>query len=514
MKFLWIFLIVIIFGIIFFPNVSAQSIPQWVKTNAGWWSEGSLEDQTFVNGIHFLIKEQIIPVSYMLPGNNSQESVPLWVKNLAGWWVGEKISDIEFLESIQYLVKKGIMKIDLDNSKEMVNGFSSINEIDAADANLTESESLLLYDELFPFISGYRGATFDGQFVYFAPYYNNYGRHGIVLQYDTTQPFDNPTSWDVMLVPGSGFQGVLYTNDFVILVPYFVGENKPGGKIIVYDTSKKFQDVTSWGAIPQHYDIYEDGVAVGNHLYFSPHLDFKNEMNTFPLHIDTTNPQKWIFERMDLEIHASFIGAAFDGQKIYYAPWSNSDYDGTDIMIYDTKKPFLEKNSWEFISIPYMGYSGAGFNGTHIVFAPCYCSTHSNTSESGRIMFLNVNTQEITYSKSEHGAYNGVVEADGTMYLVADINQNGIRSDFVKITNSIERFSPSIATGGYWGGTFDRRYVYYAPYDGINYEKRNSEFLRYDTNKPFDDDASWETISFRLTDFKPFNFGNPNFIND
>jgi len=56
--------------------------------------------------------------------------------------------------------------------------------------------------------------------------------------------------------------------------------------------------------------------------------------------------------------------------------------------------------------------------------------------------------------------------------------------------------------------------VYYSPYDGINYEKKNSEFLRYDTNKPFDDDASWETISFRLTDFKPFNFGNPNFIND
>jgi hypothetical protein len=129
-------------------------------------------------------------------------------------------------------------------------------------------------------------------------------------------------------------------------------------------------------------------------------------------------------------------------------------------------------------------------------------------------MFLNVNTQEITYSTSDHDAYNGVIEAGNTLYLVADINQNGIRSDFVEITNSIKRFSPSIATGGYWGGVFDGQYVYYSPYDEITLKKKNSEFLRYDTSKPFDNNASWKTVSFLLTDFKQYTFGQPYFIND
>ena len=45
-------------------NAQAQSlVPDWIKTNAGWWAEGTVDDTTFLNGIEFLIENKIINVS-------------------------------------------------------------------------------------------------------------------------------------------------------------------------------------------------------------------------------------------------------------------------------------------------------------------------------------------------------------------------------------------------------------------------------------------------------------------
>ncbi len=46
-----------------FHNAQAQSlVPEWIKTNAGWWAEGTVDDATFLNGIEFLIENEIINV--------------------------------------------------------------------------------------------------------------------------------------------------------------------------------------------------------------------------------------------------------------------------------------------------------------------------------------------------------------------------------------------------------------------------------------------------------------------
>lgn len=45
-------------------NAQAQSlVPEWIKTNAGWWAAGTVDDTTFLNGIEFLIENKIINVS-------------------------------------------------------------------------------------------------------------------------------------------------------------------------------------------------------------------------------------------------------------------------------------------------------------------------------------------------------------------------------------------------------------------------------------------------------------------
>jgi hypothetical protein len=39
-----------------------SSVPEWIKTNAGWWADGQINDKTFATGIEFLIKIGLIVV--------------------------------------------------------------------------------------------------------------------------------------------------------------------------------------------------------------------------------------------------------------------------------------------------------------------------------------------------------------------------------------------------------------------------------------------------------------------
>ena len=43
-------------------QITDAVIPDWVRNNAAWWANGQIDDNTFANGIQFLIKEGIISV--------------------------------------------------------------------------------------------------------------------------------------------------------------------------------------------------------------------------------------------------------------------------------------------------------------------------------------------------------------------------------------------------------------------------------------------------------------------
>ena len=40
-----------------------SEIPSWIKNNAEWWADDSIDDDSFIQGIQFLIKEGIMTVS-------------------------------------------------------------------------------------------------------------------------------------------------------------------------------------------------------------------------------------------------------------------------------------------------------------------------------------------------------------------------------------------------------------------------------------------------------------------
>ena len=87
-------------------------VPEWIKTNAGWWADGSIDDGTFVNGIQYLIKEDILKIPPTTQGEGSgSNEVPSWIKNNAGWWADGSIDDNTFVQGIQYLITSGIIKV-------------------------------------------------------------------------------------------------------------------------------------------------------------------------------------------------------------------------------------------------------------------------------------------------------------------------------------------------------------------------------------------------------------------
>jgi hypothetical protein len=85
-------------------------IPTWVKNNAKWWSNGTIDDQSFFTGIQYLIEKGIIVIP---PTNSTDQSqqIPPWIKNSAGWWADGQISDNDFVKGIQYLIGNGIIKV-------------------------------------------------------------------------------------------------------------------------------------------------------------------------------------------------------------------------------------------------------------------------------------------------------------------------------------------------------------------------------------------------------------------
>jgi hypothetical protein len=91
---------------------SVSKIPNWIKSNAGWWADGQIDDKTFVQGIQFLIKEKIMNVPATTPGTSvDSNEIPVWIKNNAGWWADGLISDDDFVNGIKYLVEHGIIKV-------------------------------------------------------------------------------------------------------------------------------------------------------------------------------------------------------------------------------------------------------------------------------------------------------------------------------------------------------------------------------------------------------------------
>jgi len=100
-----------IYEVLGFPDPVA--VPEWIKSNAEWWSRGQISDNEFISGLEFMIENDIIIIPNLPESEESNsQDVPDWVRNNANWWSLDQISEDEFVNGIKYLIEKGIISLN------------------------------------------------------------------------------------------------------------------------------------------------------------------------------------------------------------------------------------------------------------------------------------------------------------------------------------------------------------------------------------------------------------------
>ncbi len=94
-------------------EMGPKKIPVWIKNNANWWAEGQIRDSDFIAGVEYLIEQEIIDVVETEPSDGvaDLEEIPEWVKSNAGWWAQGLISDDDFVWGLEFLVEIGIINV-------------------------------------------------------------------------------------------------------------------------------------------------------------------------------------------------------------------------------------------------------------------------------------------------------------------------------------------------------------------------------------------------------------------
>ena len=153
---------------------SVEKVPVWIKNNAGWWANGDIDDDSFIQGVQFLIKENILEVDSTI-SSEKNDKIPPWVKNNAGWWAEGQITESDFLSGINHLVKTGIISIS-QNSIESVSD-SIVSECQSIKSNYKrlncekEIKQNLEFTEFKKSSDGYA----VGSITYYYPGIGNFG---------------------------------------------------------------------------------------------------------------------------------------------------------------------------------------------------------------------------------------------------------------------------------------------------------------------------------------------------
>ena len=334
---------------------------------------------------------------------------------------------------------------------------------------------------------GYFGAVFDGRYVYFSPQRNGQEKdsvHGYVLRYDTQKDFYDESSWEAYDASNTdgletrGHYGAVYEGRYVYFVPR--GRNYGSGPLSEghtrmhrYDTHKNFKDKAAWEAFDLEIPMSHQSAGYdGRYIYICPGYEYGDDKkslveSSLVIRFDTKGGLKDMasYTTFDVEkisplAYGNYDGAAFDGRYMYFIPLGS----GVPVQ-YDTTQDFQDVESWKMYDAKPLGMKqnvGASFDGRYLYY-----------DSYGVANIIRFDTE---------GDF-----ADGMSWKAFDASQ-----------------VPGNNGGGFDGGFYDSRYVWFAPFTGRGTGDRSyiiqSNFLRYDTQQSFDDPASWDSFDASVTD--------------
>jgi hypothetical protein len=100
--------LIFLISMVIIPSYGIEQIPEWVKNNAGLWSQNQIDDKSFFNALEFLLENDVIQPEYITIG---EERIPEWVKNNAGLWSQNQIDDKTFVNALEFLFENDIIKL-------------------------------------------------------------------------------------------------------------------------------------------------------------------------------------------------------------------------------------------------------------------------------------------------------------------------------------------------------------------------------------------------------------------
>lgn len=266
-----------------------------------------------------------------------------------------------------------------------------------------------------------------------------------------------------------GFNGATFDGRYVYFVPYNNGA--AFGTVARYDTTKTFASPGSWS----YFDMttlaalakgYSSAVFDGRYIYFVPlhngaayHANFVRYDTT----ANFTSSSSWkvidltTFGGTFVTAFGGYTGGVFDGRYIYFTPWTNGTIYSSYVIRYDTTASQFDSNSnnqWVVYNNPVAAACWGGvFDGRYF-----YCVPYNSGA-----------------------AYGIVGRYDTTQTFDSNTSTQWVSMNLPVSVNATAK--------GFWGGTFDGRYVYLTPYNnGAN----DGVVTRHDTTKTFTAATSWE----------------------
>jgi hypothetical protein len=336
------------------------------------------------------------------------------------------------------------------------------------------------------------GGAFDGRHVYFVSYGDTVqGSVTVatnnVIRYDTQAAFGAPASWQGFNTVSLGsrtysFRGAVFDGRHLYLAPF---EPSYGGNFMArYDTQAAFDAASSWSTfdhtaldgIPDNL-AFVGGAFDGRYVYFSPNSGVYGYWRGHVLRYDPqtsfSDASAWAsFDtRASADNASGYRGAVFDGRYIYFMRWgdlSAGTIGNPAIARYDTQASFTSAAAWTMFDprpvTPVVTFAGGTFDGRYVYFAP-----------NDRGIAVRYDTQ-------------------GDFTATASWSTFEMRTLDNRVISTL-------------GATFDGRYVYFIPQktNVINFQT-GGVLVRYDSQAPFQEAASWATVDLTTLDSRALGF--------
>lgn len=235
------------------------------------------------------------------------------------------------------------------------------------------------------------------------------------------------------------------------------GSTSPGTQLTMSAASTTFYDSSSLQPVPGA--DFQGGVFDGRYLYKVPVIT--GQVARYDTMGSLSASTSYAY--LDLGTLRSgalgFQGGVFDGRYVYFIPFGLSIF-----ARYDTTAPFAASTSYSFLDLnlvtPFSGgFAGAVFDGRYLYMVP--------------------------YNGNGPTFGSGICRYDTTSFFTATASYSSF--DLANVRTGI---------GGFWGGTFDGRYVYFAPNKTFVSLGLGGYFTRFDTSQNFSNSLSYAFFNF------------------